>query len=943
MLCGISLFLLILPASAISQIYQLNLNPDSVLHGPTGDAMMWKPNGTVTIGAQGITFLIKYDIAEYLVYVYTIDHAGNIVSYKMGAGSHNYLKFGFSQEGNYNNGFNGNSIAFMFNGELWHYINQIEYGTYLVPAEDSYDCFARIPIPNTGEPRTYYDLIEGAPSVIKKGAFQHDSTLYFLGTYAKSGDANYKKWCLQRYTYNSGQEKFIYNSTIPMTDIPGEYFGGCIEHVSESGNHSLILNTYDRTSGDICLGWLNTYTSGGQPYWTYVQEPVVTNGSASVIVGGSIKGCRTPDQVTYPFLPERFTIFVVHGGHTMTYHEYFFQEPAGFMYQANAGNIVLASSLTPYAVNDVYYIQGAIELVPTRFHANVNQLPDGFRQHNWAIYADQSMRITGAKFLSDSWQYLPEETVSSYELANDSIYGPEVRSMWTLVGIVDGGPPCSIDWEKWNNNHTSTTKPTKLKFTQTTTSKTEISNTNEDQYTVGANFKTDNDNFNFGLETKFSDSYKNTVTTSTTIKNEITKTYELNEESQELGYFLYSVPTMTRYTYQVYPWWDDGLDYPVPNTLQYRFVVSGASLINKSREISTFPFLIEEPNDSNLVSWKHGKRPFHDQALMDSGLDPACHTSPSWANSNPGDVSTFDEISDSTTEFEHKISYSVDASFSGTKPEVFEIEGSAGVEVSYSSSTKCETELGTLLEVNLENLTEASLGVNIKGYTVDPYWFRPEDWDWWFYDSLGDERPWYIAYMVQNVRDELNLISPAADEKVRGSGKLFSWSAAGFEPEEYQLFLSTSPHISPSSTIKRYYTGTSTEFYVPDLPSAPEKLYWKVKAVTDKGDIVRSEARALIIENEEINQETTNELKAYPYPNPGSGNGIHLFIDTKEVGEILVRIHSVDGILVYQSVINHSSEGIQTYDIPQLNLSRGLYIVEVIINNKRAVKKLAVL
>jgi hypothetical protein len=942
MLKGISLCLLILPASAISQVSQFNLNPDSVFHGPSGDDMMWKPNGTVTIGAQGINFLIKYNIVEYLVYVYTIDHAGKLASYKMGSNGHSYLMHGFPQEGNYYNGFQGNSIAFMFNGQLWHYINQMAYGTILNPAKDSYDCFARIPTPNTKEPRAYYDLITGAPSVIKKGAFQHDSTLYFLGTYAKSSDPNYKKWCLQRYTYNGAQDKFIYNTTILVTNIPGDNFGGCIEHVDDYGQHSLILNTYNRSTGDISLGWLNEYSSGSESYWAYVEEPVVTNGSASVLLGGSLKGCRTIDQVIYPFLPERFTIFVVHGGHTMTYHEYFFQEPAGFMAKANEGSIVLASSLAPYAVDNVYYLQGALELLPTKFHASVQQLPDGFRQQNWVYYADQSARICGAKFSSDSWQYLPGETVSTYDLVDDNIYGPEVRSMWTLVGILDGGPPCSIDWHVWDANHNSLQKPTHLKFTQTTLSKTEITTTHEDQYTIGANFKTDFENFNFGLETKFSDAYKNTVSKSTTIKNEITKTYELNEEGQELGYYYYSVPSMTRYTYRVYPWWDEGLDYPVPNSDQFRFVTTGVTLVDRHHEISSFPFLVNEPNAVDMAGWKHSGRPFHDQAIMDSHLDPACQTN-SWKSPQPGTSSTFEELTDSTTEYEHKISYSVEASFSGKKPDIFEIEGSAGVEVSYSTSTKNETEIGTLLEVNLETLTERSLGVNFGEYSVDTYWFRPEDWDWWFYDSLGDQRPWYIAYMVNYNLGKLNLLSPVADEKIQGGGKWFSWSATGFKPAEFQLFILKSPHISPSSILMRYCTGVSTEFYVPDLPSDPEKLYWKITAVTNEGDMVRSEARSLIVGKEEVQESHNNTLTAVPYPNPSNRKGIHLYVETKEKGEMLVRFYSIDGSLVYQSVMNHASEGAHTYELSQLNLSRGFYIMEVIINKEYAVKKLTVL
>ena len=622
----------------------------------------------------------------------------------------------------------------------------------------------------------------------------------------------------------------------------------------------------------------------------------------------------------------------------MTYYEYFFQEPAGFIYEASSGSVVLASSLSPYATHDgAYHLQGAEELVPTMFHNNVGKSPDGFRQQNWVYYADKNYKICGARFLSDSWQFNPDSTVSSYDLAKDSLYGPQVRSLWTLTGIVDGGPPCSIDWPVWTNHHLSTVKPTFLDFVKTSLSKTEVTTISEDQYTVGANLKTDSKYFNFGMETKFSDAFKNTVSTSTTIKTEITKTYDLSEEGQGYGYYLYSVPSITRYMYGRYPWWDNGYKYPVPTSVQYRFVVTAIALLNRNRDISAFPFFIDEPNSTDLADWLHANRINH-QDIDTSGLFPVC--TPTWSSPNPGDVLTFETLKDSITENNHKTTYNVGASFSGKKPDVFQASVSVASEVSYSTSTKHETEMGTRLQVSLHNLTEESLGVNFGEYIVETYWLRPEDWDWWFYDSLGDQRPWYILYMVNSTQGKLNLISPASEEKVEGRGKWFSWSATGFKPVEYQLFLSKSPHISPSSTIMRFYTGASEDYFVPELPLAPEKLYWAVMAVTDEGEIVRSESRLLILRKEGIPDSQNVTLTAVPYPNPANGRGIHLFVDTKEKGKMLVRIMSTDGSTVYESVLDHPAEGPQTYFLPQMNLAGGLYIMEVTIKNERTIKKL---
>lgn len=940
---GILLSMVILPIPLMSQV--MNLNPDSIMQENLV-GVTWYQEGTNMITVQGEVYLFTFNPSTFPpmpagVRVYRINHKGQLAEYEMGSGKHNFFiipNVASPQQAQLNT----NTIPFLFRGQLWHYSDQTLY--VLSPYGMSlplgnYDIFARVPIPNTEEPLVYAESHPDTPEVHKKGAFQHDSSLYFLGIYAKTSDPNYKKWCLQKYSYDNDNQKFVLQSTTPMTNIPGNYFGGFIEHIDATGRHRLLINTYTKGSYMNALGYLDATTSVNQTVFTYTPWPYTVKPStySSVIVGGSIKGCRTSDQVSYPALPERFTIFGFSSNHTLEYQEYIFQDEDIML--GSGGNIVLPSSMAPYT----YFqdIQGTFELVPTMFYGTTDDTPDGFQQHNWIYYCDKYSKISGVRFLSDSWKYIPDSTVSSHDLSNDSIYGPPVRNLWTLVGIIDGGPPCSINWNTWNANHTSTIKPTFLKFITTSTSRTEITTTYEEQYTIGTELKTDNKHFNFGLETKFSDTYKNKVSNSTTIIKEIEKTFELNEESQELGVFIYLVPIITRYSYYVYPWWDNTLSNPVPNSLQYRFIVTGNSRVDRYRDLKLFPFNINEPNSVDLADWRYNDRTHHRDAINNSHLKPTCE--PTWSSPGVGDIESFEYLTDSITEYEHKTSYEVDVSFSGKKPEAFEAGASFGNEVSYSTSTLNKTEMGSKLQISLEHLTEQSLGVNISTLILEAYWFRAEDYDWWFYDSLGTERPWYIAYIVGDAYNKITLIAPTAEEYVNDKGKLFSWQATGFVPRKFELLISSSPQVSPSSILMEIDAGTFTNYYISELPADVDELYWTVMSVTSEGGLVWSETRPLTINKEANKDDSKCDLTAIPFPNPLSGSNLRLLVDTKEKGEVLVRIYAIDGSLVYQSFMNHASQGVQTYELSHLNLSRGFYIMEVIINDEHAAKKLTVI
>ena len=140
----------------------------------------------------------------------------------------------------------------------------------------------------------------------------------------------------------------------------------------------------------------------------------------------------------------------------------------------------------------------------------------------------------------------------------------------------------------------------------------------------------------------------------------------------------------------------------------------------------------------------------------------------------------------------------------------------------------------------------------------------------------------------------------------------------------------------------RIDAGKATDYYLPGLPKGYDKIYWAVRGISEDEDIVWSESRPLSFGNDEETGLPVWNLTAIPYPNPVSGSGLRLLIDTREKGEMPVRIFAVDGSLVYETVFVHPEEGPQSYELPEMNLARGLYVMEVSIKNERAVKKLTV-
>ncbi|MCX6277937.1 MAG: T9SS type A sorting domain-containing protein [Bacteroidetes bacterium] len=948
----IALTALLMAVPTFAQNY--NLNPDSVYHDSHSN--YWSVyntyNQTALYGFNGNLFLItlQTQFTGKSPTVFTIDNTGHLAAYNMKPNNKNYFLYGYEDETDYYSGTQGQSIPFEYDGQFWHYHNYMKWSTAFSKTDDSYDCFARFPGSATEPYHAYYDAVKGKPTVIKKGAFQHDSTLYFLGVYAQSSDPNYGKWCVQKYEYDKVNQKFIWKKNVLVSGIPGNMLGGIVAHTDTSGATRLVINTYSPNNTGTYLGYLNATTpAGGETTFSY-EVPggapgTLLNCKASALIGGTAKGGRTIDNMIGLQSSGRMVLFGYGNSNTsvINYAEYEFAHNS--YYLACSGSVVLPSSMKPASWDNTYPLIGATELIPYKFNNVVGNEANGFIQNNWVYYPDGNGKICGLRFTSDTWKPIPDSTIISDDLAldavSDSTYGPAVRSLWSLVGITDGGPPSSINWPVWNTYYVPETRPTELNLDLEGEFTSTVTTTSEDQYTEGGDIATSSHK-GFSLSMKFAQSYKNVVSGSHSTVNSLSLPFELNEESQKLGVYIYVVPTITRYTYKRFPWWDPGFRYPVPGSKQYRFQTSSTAVIYRSREISEYPFGISEPNAANLNDWKLTNRTDMNKDVTHSNIQPIC--SPSWQNPHAGQTGTFTTVADTSSEYSNKTSYSAEASFKGKKPKCFESKVSVGHEVSYETSTANESKLSKKVEVSLKNMSEKTWGINFNSYIVHAYWFKPEEYDWWFYDSTGTDRPWYIGYSVSNLTKSINLLAPAAGKQPKNAGMLFSWNATGFEPVEYTLFICKSANITPSQTVFKVNAGVNSDHYLasPEFCEEGKTYYWSVRAVDRDGEITWSESRPFAYGSAPQKSAGENDLNAIPYPNPGTGKGVKVLVDTKETGSVKLTITAINCIVIYQTMRDHPQPGVLTIELPELSLQPGIYLLETRINQEKDTRKLVI-
>ena len=195
----------------------------------------------------------------------------------------------------------------------------------------------------------------------------------------------------------------------------------------------------------------------------------------------------------------------------------------------------------------------------------------------------------------------------------------------------------------------------------------------------------------------------------------------------------------------------------------------------------------------------------------------------SWNDGSHGSKGTYAIAGDSVSTYESGTSYEAKIGITAKVPEIFKANISAGKEVTYSTETSVKTKFGQEIEASLYNLTSRSKGLNLDALDISTFWFRHEDGvKWWFYDSLGDQRPWYIAYIVDNAKKgKIISLAPVNGQNLKSSEMLFAWRCDGFEPDNYTFYITNIGHVTPSAILYQQSTGKETEISVNGFQPKP--------------------------------------------------------------------------------------------------------------------------
>jgi len=965
----ILILMAILPFASRTQ----TLSPEHTWHDNNSDKGKWytKQMGSTVGSFNGNMFAFNYrDDGNYNgahTYMFRVNQKFDyapMTPYKLGPSRSYKLIFGYENE---SNSFDpgsilGKTFCFQFDQRLW-YFQQVKNaaGEHETNKNESYECWAQMPLDTMLDPFTFYWRTGPPPELTKMGAFQYDSNLYFISRNTNSSSSNYNKWAIEEYRYSSSSNKFYGDR--PKTYIPqllNSKLGGILRRLDENGNEYFLVNTYV-TDGGCGIYKLKPNNSSGHTVFdiSEVATGQVGTTAATTIVEGAIKGNKTSDA--HPQYSDRVTLYSINyntssdGTHHISYNEFYIVDTLSTSYGAlvNHGEITIPTSTAPNkGSGSDYQLVGTYQLKPTHFtnafDTDSTSTYDGFMQYVWLFYPDKNQNFNGINLLSDNWRLNSEPIVQSIDLV-DTISYPGIKSLWSLIGISDNGPPCSVDWEKWydpaNQYHDKGVDPTELEFTVTAGRESEVKNTYEDQWSVGEDM--DFQKHILKLETslseefKYSSTYKNTVAKTSEVKTTYTQTFGLSDETQELAVLLWAVPDITRYPFSTFAWWDNTLKYPIPNSNQYLFRMTNIAIWPQYVPIESYPFKIHNPNDSTMSSWSALSRDSLSSYSTIYGSKPI--VSPTWTAPGNGQTKTYSIENGSMDSYEQTTEYEVNVSAGVEVPKVFSVGLTTGYKVSYSTENTITDKFGTEITCNLTNLNSIYAGPKISRLGINTYWFRNNTGvDWWYYKYFGDQRPWYIAYVVSTATAGLKLQAPANNTVTGVKDLLFDWEDEFENLTDYELVISKSSPIDNTGIIYRQQTGDSRVALPATFkPEAGKTYYWSVSGKTDDGTLVHSDTYSFTIEKEK-DTKTGSGLKAMVYPNPGSGKDVQIIAARNGGGNVRFVISDLNGTILADREMESVAGVPVTFSCAELNLAPGVYLAMISDAQEKVVRKIII-
>jgi hypothetical protein len=381
-----------------------------------------------------------------------------------------------------------------------------------------------------------------------------------------------------------------------------------------------------------------------------------------------------------------------------------------------------------------------------------------FDQRIWMFYTDGHGTIHGKGFISDKWHYLEDKDgiMESDDLENDpdasgeKPYDDSIEKTWVLFGIMEGSPPCAINWDKWNStHHNNTTFPSRVSYRESDSNSYTITLKSSASWYIAVSASGEVAKGN----TKFSQKYEKEYSSKkeTTASKDLT--FVLDSVSQTQGTKLYIVPTVKRIAYATFPWWQEDnfkKTYASNQPLNYRFIIS-------ADRIKAVHIPLSDPlfggidtahvNDPDLSVWRvdaPGRDKIHDNR------EAAVSIPISWSNGDTGDTSSFKVTETNTLSSMNENSIAISAT--SKLPSVFSIEG--GVSFSWSFKSTVTTSSSTEMEVSYEDLILDNVGPMISGIDTTAYWFQDHEKikNLWYLDFVEPgQYPWYIGYIVEGV------------------------------------------------------------------------------------------------------------------------------------------------------------------------------------------------
>jgi hypothetical protein len=681
----------------------------------------------------------------------------------------------------------------------------------------------------------------------------------------------------------------------------------------------------------------------------------------STIIKGSIEGKR---KLVYgdKDCNERFTLFTIskiknNGIYPINYYEYCMK--GDNFEEVVSGSLHIPASITPSKIDydhvfrKIFFLKSMYNYIPKTYTDlnydlnNGKRGKDGLQQIVCLYYPTSLYSFVELNFNSDVWRPLSKDSfVTNNDLDDTAKYGENIRGLWTLAGILDGAPPCSIDWATWEQNN-DLEYATNLTFSNENKTSTSFSIEHKDKFTTGLtiSFGDEEKGGNAKLTAKYAHTWENREETATMTETKINQNFVLKEETQNQAYYLWSIPNILRATYQVYPWWGaDSLKYPLDSTKHFMFRVNGTRLIQEAVNLSDYPFLIDNPNDSSMNDWHLLERNGLNDAQSFPGVYIGNISMPD--NGNPGGTLEFYQEQEKTKTITVSNEVDIETEAGYSVPEVFSANVSVGNSYEWAKEYSISTSFGTGLEASLEKLYHNMEGLNVENLSLNVYYFQPrkDDEGWWFYDSVPkDQYPWYIAYAIPSSNAKISLLTPQDDRKLKSSDLLFFWESKNEQLSNYRFFVSLKPFFSQDNIVYEKNIDDETSINLANIDLEPDKTYyWRVSGIAETGETIFSKTKSFKTQAIDYFANKDGSIKASVYPNPISENMLNIAFSGSYEGKYSIKIFNMNGGLLYNSELFNESNVVSSLQVNITDFQSGIYMVVIqsgdsIYNNKLVV------